>query len=250
MVNKLYVGFTKTIEVPEHRLPGYSVRRSGLLISDEVPEIPRARIFDPLKHSFNPLAQLGYKEARQLADVLYTVSPQGENTLTVRDGKRALLRALLKAKRLDKVEGDEEVTAMMGDILVSPVLKRVFCGKPNFAFKPNSMIVAKLDRAELGDFDALVLGLVLIGHYKGQVIVPDFGFYARDAHVSLIREERLIAGINTLNELSPKLRQAVLLMKTKVAASTTVEDAEVLAGYARLPRGTNAFNAFVDQAVG
>jgi hypothetical protein len=112
-MNQLHVGFTKTIEVPEHRLPGYSVRRSGLLISDEATEIPRPRIFDPLKHSFNPLAHLGYKEARQLADVLYTVSPQGENTLTVRNGKRALLRALLKAKRLDKVEGDEEVTAMM-----------------------------------------------------------------------------------------------------------------------------------------
>jgi len=40
------------------------------------------------------------------------------------------------------------------------------------------------------------------------------------------------------------------LMKEKVAAGTTVEDAEVLAGYARLPRGTNGFNAFVDQAVG
>jgi hypothetical protein len=78
MTNKLYVGFTKTVEVPEHRLPGYSVRRSGLLILDVAPEIPRARVFDPLKHSFNPLAHLGYKEARQLADVLYTVSPQGE----------------------------------------------------------------------------------------------------------------------------------------------------------------------------
>jgi len=60
----------------------------------------------------------------------------------------------------------------------------------------------------------------------------------------------LVIGINTLNELSPKLRQAVLLMKEKVAAGATVEDADVLAGYARLPRGTNGFNAFVDQAVG
>jgi hypothetical protein len=64
----------KQVEVPEHRLPSYSVRRHGLLISDEAPEIPRARIFDPLKHSFNPLAHLGYKEARELADVLYSLS--------------------------------------------------------------------------------------------------------------------------------------------------------------------------------
>jgi hypothetical protein len=80
--------------VPELRLPGYSVRRHGLLISDDAPEIPRARIFDLLKHGFNPLAHLGYKEARQLADVLYTVSPQGENTLTVRNGSiRRIKRA-------------------------------------------------------------------------------------------------------------------------------------------------------------
>jgi hypothetical protein len=229
-------------------LPGYSVRRSGLLISDEAIEIPRARIFDPPEHSFNPLAHLGYKEARQLADVLYTVSPQGENTLTVRNGKRALLRALLKAKRLDKVEGDEEVTAMMSDILVSPVFKDVFCGKPNFAFKPNSMIVAKLDRAELGDFDALVLGLLLVSHFKGQIIVPDGGLYLRDAHISLIRENRLIAGVDALNEL-PKLRQALLLMKEKVAAGTTVEDAEVLATYAELARGTNGYNSFAEGAI-
>ena len=177
------------------------------------------------------------------------VSPQGENTLTVRNGKRALLRALLKAKRLDKVEGDEEVTAMMGDILVSPVLKQVFCGKPNFGFKENSLIVAKLDRAELGDFDALVLGLVIMSHFKGQIIVPDFGFYGREAHISLIREHRLVAGLNTLSELSPKLRQAVLLMKEKVAAGTTVEDAEALATYSGKGRGTNAYNDFVQDAL-
>src|ERR1700722_10921620 len=30
-MNKLYVGFTKSVEVPEMRLSGYSVRRCGLL---------------------------------------------------------------------------------------------------------------------------------------------------------------------------------------------------------------------------
>lgn len=39
-------------------------------------------------------------------------------------------------------------------------------------------------------------------------------------------------------------------MKEKVAAATTAEDAEVMAGYARLPRGANGFNAFVDQVWG
>ena len=83
---------------------------------------------------------------------------------------------------------------------MSPVLKRMFCGKPNFTFTPRSMIVARVNRAELGDFDALVLGLLLMASYKGQVIVLDFGFYGRDAHISLIRENRLIAGVNFIGD--------------------------------------------------
>ena len=95
----------------------------------------------------------------------------------------------------------------MDDLLTSPVLKRVLCNPGDqFSFKPNSVILAKIDRAELGEFDALVLGLLLMAHYKGQVIVSDFGFYGRDAHVSLIREGRLIAGVNFLDELPDKLR--------------------------------------------
>jgi hypothetical protein len=249
-MNKLYVGFSKEVDVPEMLLPGYSVRRRGLLIDDEVPDIPRAKVFDPLKHSFNPLANLAYKEARQIAEVLYTIAPQGENTLTVRNGKRALLRALLEAKRLDKVEGDEEVSAMIDDMLVSPVLKHVLCGKPNFSFSPRSMIVARLERAELGEFDALVLGLVLMAHFKGQVIVPDFGFYGREAHISLVREDRLVAGVNTLAELTPKLRQSVLLIPQKIPSGTTYEDAETLAKYDRLSPGTVGFNDFVSSAIG
>jgi hypothetical protein len=91
MKNTLYVGFTRKIPVP----------RSGCIyIDDEARDIPRARVFDPLKHSFNPLAGLDYKKAREIAEVLYTISPQGENTLTVRNGKRALLKALLSGERV------------------------------------------------------------------------------------------------------------------------------------------------------
>jgi hypothetical protein len=61
----------------------------------------------------------------------------------------------------------------------------------------------------------------LVAHFKGQVVVPDFGFYGREGSVSLIRETRLVAGLNTL-------RQNVLLIKDKVASGTTVEDTETL----------------------
>jgi hypothetical protein len=239
-MNKLYVGFTKTVELP---------KGGCLFIDDEPRDVPRSRVFDPLKHSFNPLKDIDYKKARELAEVLYTIAPQGENTLTVRNGKRELLAALLKADRLDRVKGDEEVSGMVGDLLASPVLSHVLCNPTNFSFNPKSVIVAKLNRAKLGEFDALVLGLFLIGHFQGQVIIPDFGFYGREAHTSLIRENRLIAGVNSLAELPPKLRQNVLLIKDKVTSGTTFEDAETLAIYAGLVPRTTGFNDYVAGAI-
>src|SRR6185437_14087279 len=119
-----------------------------------------------------------------------------------------------------------------------------------FSFNPRSVILARLNRAELGEFDALVLGLLLIAHYKGQLVIPDFGFYGRDAHVSLIREGRLIAGVNFLGELPVKLRQSVLLIKDKVGSGATLDDAETLAGYAKRLRGTNEYNDFVHGVMG
>jgi hypothetical protein len=52
--------------------------------------------------------------------------------------------------------------------------------------------------------------------------------YARPFHSSLIRENRLIAGIYTLSELDEKLRQMSVLMDTE-AAGCTYEDTEMLA---------------------
>src|ERR1700712_712248 len=237
-MNKLFVGFNKTIEPPKR----------GLFIHDEVPDTSRARIFDPAKHSFNPLKGIDYQKARALADVLYAAAPQGDNTLTVRNGKRALLKALLSANRLDEIEGDEEVTGMIDDLLQSPVLKSVLCKPTNFSFSPNSLILARLNRAELGDFDALILGLFLIEQFKGQVIIPDFGFYGREVHVSLIRENRLVAGVNFLGELAPRLRNATLLIEDREANGALFDDAVVLAQLAGLrpdpSHDDNSYNWF------
>jgi hypothetical protein len=108
------------------------------------------------------------------------------------------------------------------------------------------MIFAHINRAELGDFDALCLGLFLMSHYRGQVVVPDGGFYLRDMHVSLIREKRLIVGASFLSELPVKVRQHVLLFKDKVVSGAVHEDAVTLAKYARLTPGTNEFNDYVN----
>jgi hypothetical protein len=232
MRNKLFVGVSSKVELPKG---GY------LFISDDVPEVSRPRVFDPLKHSFNPFADLTYRKAREIADILYTVYPQGENTLTVRNGKRALLKMLMDGPdRLDKLPrdfgktdlGPLEALATVDDVRVSPVLRRVLCNPTNFSFKPNSKILARLDRAELGEFDCLLLGLLLMAHFKGQVVVKEGGSYLRDMHVSLIRENRVVAGINFLDELPVKLRRAALLIDDKIPNGATLEDAETLAEYA------------------
>jgi hypothetical protein len=251
-VNKLYVGFSKDIALPKG---GY------LFIDDEVRDVSRSRVFDPMKHCFNPLKGIDYKKARELADVLYTVYPQGENTLTVRNGKRALLRMLLEGhERLDKLppaeKGDAgalEAMETVGDVLVSPVLRRVLCNPTNFSFNPNSRIFARINRAELGEFDSLVLGLLLMAQFKGQVVVPDGGFYLRDAHASLLRQDRLIVGVNSLNEMPVKLRQMALLIRERVPTGALYEDAVTLAYHAGLrpdpTRENNPFNNFVRAAM-
>jgi hypothetical protein len=239
MRNTLYIGSKKNIELP---------KGGCLVIEDAVRDIPRARVFDPTRHCFNPLKGIDYRKARQLAEIFYTAYPQGDNTLTVRNGKRALLRALLDADRLDKVDGNEEVRELMDDVLVSPVLKRMLCNPTNFSFKPRSTILAKVDREALGEFDALVVGLLLMAQFRGQLVVPDLGFYGRDIHTALVRENRLIGGVNFLDELPERLRQRMLLMET-APAGVTFEDAETLAHHARLVRGTVEFNDFVFAAM-
>ena len=241
-MNVLRVGFTKSVDLPKG---GY------LLIDDEVRDIPKSRVFDPMQHSFNPLKGIDYKRARELAELFYTINPQGENTLTVRNGKRALLKALMQADRLDKAKGDEEVSGMLDDILLSPVLRRVLCNPTNFSFKETSIIQARINRVELGDFDALVLGLLLMSHFKGQLVVPDLGFYGRDIHSRLIREERLVAGVNFLSEMPEKLKKTALLIDEKIPNGATVEDAEELAKYVRpaLGRNSNKYLAFIEDAI-
>lgn len=224
--------------------------RGGFLwLSDEAPDFPCTRIFDPALDSFNPLKDIDYKRARSIANVLYALYPQGENTLTVRNGKRDMLQALLKSTSFSDVQGSEEVMGFMSDFLASPLLTRVLCQPTNFSFNPRSRIVARINRAELGDFDALALGLLLIESYPGQIVIPDFGFYGRDVHTALIRQERLIAGVNFLDELPDTLRNASLLIKDKQASGTTFKDAETLAQYARLTKGTNEYNDFVSEAM-
>jgi hypothetical protein len=241
-MNSLYVGFNIDIELPGG---GY------LIIDDEVRDIPRSRVFEPKRNSFNPMKGIDEDKAEDLAELLYTLAPGGDATLTVRNGKIALAEALLNADRFDRVKGGEEVSLMMSSLLFSPTRRNVLCKPTNFSFKESPVIQARINRAELGDKTALILGAFLMAHYKGQIVLPDGGFYLRDCHTRLMREDRLIVGVNFLAELSPTLRKTVLLIEEKIPSGVTVEDAEELAKYVRpaLGRDTNKYRDFIQGGI-
>jgi hypothetical protein len=243
-MNQLHVGTDPKIILP----PG-----GFLYIDDEVPEAAdkyRPKIFDHDHDHINPLEAMTKKKAKRLARLIYTISPQGENTLTVRNGRRNLARALVTAKWLDEVKGDEEVNGVMDDLLFTDEMRKVVCErKKPFTFSAKRKIFARIDRTELDEDDALALVFFLIEEYPGQLIIPDFGTYGRDMHINLIRQNRLIAGVRDLKQLSPKLRQAALLIKEKEAHGATTDDAEVLATYKGLIRGTNEYNDFIAEAI-
>lgn len=224
-------------------------------------DLHRAKHFDVSRHSFNPLKNADKTKIRQLSDIFYAGDPGGENTLTVRNGKRALNRMLFAAPRLDCLTGnlkepaDAEALGLIDNVLFSPVLERVLTGPSNFFFTSRkegdyhpSLIVARLSRAELGEYDAFLLGNLLIAQYPGTVVIPDFGFYAHKGHMALIRQKRLIAGLNFFDEV-PELRNALLTIPTKIASYCTPEDAELLAVYAGHPKGTDGHSTFVKFAI-
>jgi hypothetical protein len=59
-------------------------------------------------------------------------------------------------------------------------------------------------------------------------------------HIGLIRQNRLIAGVNFMDELTPNLRNGVLLIKDKEGSGTTYDDAVELAKYERLTPHTTS----------
>ena len=234
-MNKLGLGLEKDL-LPEG---------DCLLIADEAPA--GFKVFDPTKHCINPFNQT-YRRARDLASIFYGM--EGKDTLTVRNGKRALTRAFMEAKNLDikfgTSDADKEAEALLDDLKLSPVLSKIF-NTTNTVLK--GRICARVNRAELGDFDTKIIGSVLALLYPGTVVIEDFGFYARDFHKTLLRENRLRIGVNSLEELDSEMKQMVLLIEEKEGRKCTFEDAKILANYSGLISGTNAHGAFVERAM-
>lgn len=253
-MNRLYIGTKPNIELPKGGL---------LFIDDEVPLIKRARVFDPRVHSFNPLKDLGYRKASALVEGFDALFSRGDSTLTKDTGLDHIAEALdREPTRLDALIEKPAKSASTGHVwawgkvrrlMRSPVLRRMLCLPTNFSFNPRSTILARVNRAELGEFDALAIGLFLVAHFEGQLVIPDLGFYGRDTHLSVIRENRLIAGVRFLDELPERLRRGVLLIEDKAVSGALYDDAMTLAKHAGLHpdplREDNPFNKAIEKAM-
>jgi len=242
-MNGLYVGLTAKIVQPAG---GF------LYIDDEVPSRPRSRVFDPTLHSFNPLKGIEYKAARELVTNILTAYPFGTATLTYERKQDQLLDAFTttkKHKTLRNISVGQDAKITLDNLLRSPVLNRVLCEPTNFSFNKNTKIYARLNRAELGDFDAFVIGQFLIAQFQGQIILPDARFYLKDSHISLVREKRLIASVIKLDHLPPLIKDTLLLGDV-YAATTTAPDAHEIAQYQTHFRPSqNGYNDFIADCI-
>jgi hypothetical protein len=214
-MNSLIIGANKT--------PILEYASANFLLIDDGPLIDALKIrkrrkvvnFDVKEHHLNPLHKMGYMRAREFISIMDAVFPEGENTLTKKNANFVLLNALLdKPTYLDKLlypdkkdPAKQDAYQKIQTLLLSPVLQSVLCKPTNVSLR--GIVLARIDRAVLGDFDAFVLGSLLISQFKGQVILPDGGFYLREHHISLIRQERLVVGLNTLSEVPLNLQNIV-----------------------------------------
>ena len=217
----------------------------------QLPERKAVTVFDPAHHAFNPLKDMTYLRARAFVDLINAAFPEGESTLTRRISSFHILTALLSgAQSLDSLIRDTKDTRdayqKIQTLLLSPVLAKVITRPTNLSFK--GTILARLNRAELGDFDCFFLANLLIQQYPGPVVIPDFGFYACPFHVDLIRQDRLVAGINAFDEV-PRFRNELIQFEKKVGSRTTPEDAAILANYRGLTPHTIAYNDFIQQQI-
>ncbi len=215
----------------------------------------QGRIFDPLKHSFNPLANMNYARACDFVEIMRYLFPAGHTTLTREEADHLMLEALLDEPTtlVGLIAGSTDPGARKAQRLIerltlSPVLRSVLTGKRQFDF--SGTVVVPLDRTKLGNFDCLALALFLIGQYQGQIVIDDFVFYGRPIHVSLIQQHRLTCHVRRLGALAEGMAEDLLQIEHKSAGGTTHADAVTLADYmCPFQPGQNDYIKFIEEAM-
>lgn len=239
-MNSLLVG-TDISELIHSRLSG-----PFLLIGDM--EIDRKHtVFDYTVHSIDLLKGMTYERACDFIEIIDTVFPGGADTLRRQDSNMFILQALLSnPSSLEhliypdpKNPASVDAAQKIERILLSPVLRSVLTKPPNFKF-PRGVVVADLER--LRRFDRLFLAHLLISKFRGQKVIPNFGFYGRDYLSYLIDDNHLIAGVKRLSQLTEALQGELLAIPDRDAQTCSYNDAVTLANEAGLIPRTNEYN--------
>lgn len=231
------------------------VPNDNFLVIDDGPFIDRiwvkGREFDPNRHSFNIMRGMDDRKAYETVSTLKSIYPEGENTLTKATAEFQILKALKnKPRKLSTLIPDTKETQyayqMIEKLLLFDVLKNVLDRPSNFRL--TGTIFARLNRAELTEFECFAIANFLISQYQGTVVIPDFGSYASPFHLRLIRQNRLIAGIASFDEV-PKLRNHLLQIETKIASRCTPQDAMLLAMYRGITPHTVGYGDYIHAGI-
>src|SRR4249919_1019085 len=100
-MNKLVIGLADKTEALFPDKSRFLLIDDGPICDAFLDKYKHTKEFDPHQHSFNPLKGMTVRKARDLTSVFY--GSEGQTTLTVRNGRRALTRMLLKAQQLDEL---------------------------------------------------------------------------------------------------------------------------------------------------
>jgi hypothetical protein len=101
-MNKLIIGLAEKTDALQTKVP-FLLIYDGPICDAFHARCKWAKLFDPKETPFNPSASRR-KGARDFGDLIHGKS--GENTVTVRNGKRALQRLVLKVRFLDRIKYD------------------------------------------------------------------------------------------------------------------------------------------------
>lgn len=119
----------------------------------------------------------------------------------------------------------------IGAMLTSPVVRNIIgTARTSFGFSRN-IVIADLNRAQLGSDAAYLLGSLLLTRAPGRVYLPNAGLYPPAIVGALLEQDRLTLGVSSLGELSGKLRTQALAIPEKIALACSQDDAEALAPY-------------------
>jgi hypothetical protein len=99
----------------------------------------------------------------------------------------------------------------IGTLLMSPAIRNIVGQRHStFSLARKNIVIANLDRSQIGDLTARLLGGLLIARSAGPVYINDFPFFASEHFTSLFPQERFSVSLSFLDEVSPKLQQALL----------------------------------------